>query len=317
MTTCDNGKDPLCSCTLPNDVSDTYAYAGPPDGGVDGGAPDGGPWTCERECAAYHPNGNGTLTSCTYDNPSPAHVICNYYVRCVGRGGEGVAPPDLHSTEPAALFLAMAELEASSVAAFERLAVELAHHGAPGRLIARARRAARDEVRHACSMHALAERFGAVAALPDARIAASAPRPLADVLRENAVEGCVRETFGAAMAHAQALLATDPVVRAVLAGIADDEARHAALAWDIDSWGREKLRGAGPALDAARREAVDSLFAEIAHGAHSTIRIDVGLVGRDGAFALASAVDAHLWWSIGRPGADGIRKSQRKRPLEA
>ena len=53
---------------------------------------------------------------------------------------------------------------------------------------------------------------------------------------ENAVEGCVRETVGAAVAAVQAARATDPRVRAVMTQIARDEARHAALSWRVHAW---------------------------------------------------------------------------------
>jgi hypothetical protein len=43
----------------------------------------------------------------------------------------------------------MAQLEAASIVAFDRLARELDAHGAPAELVAEARRAKTDEVRHA------------------------------------------------------------------------------------------------------------------------------------------------------------------------
>jgi hypothetical protein len=54
--------------------------------------------------------------------------------------------------------------------------------------------------------------------------------------------------------------ARDPAVRVVMRSIADDEMRHATLAWAIDAWVRSRL--SGPALervDRARRAAVDEL----------------------------------------------------------
>jgi hypothetical protein len=53
---------------------------------------------------------------------------------------------------------------------------------------------------------------------------------------DNAVEGCVRETFGALLATYQAATAKDPVIRAAMKQIARDETRHAALAWKVASW---------------------------------------------------------------------------------
>jgi hypothetical protein len=81
-------------------------------------------------------------------------------------------------------------------------------------------------------------------------------RSLLEVARENAAEGCVRETFGALVATWQARTAADPLVRATMAGIAVDESRHAALSWAIDGWARSRLGAAGGReLDEARAEA--------------------------------------------------------------
>ncbi|HWZ87964.1 MAG TPA: hypothetical protein VNW92_03915 [Polyangiaceae bacterium] len=58
---------------------------------------------------------------------------------------------------------------------------------------------------------------------------------------ENAVEGCVRETYGALVATWQAQVARDPVVRAAMKRIARDETRHAALSWSVGSWLETRL----------------------------------------------------------------------------
>jgi hypothetical protein len=44
------------------------------------------------------------------------------------------------------------------------------------------------------------------------------------------------ETYGASLAHHQALCARDPQVRAVMTAIAEDETRHAALSWQVAHW---------------------------------------------------------------------------------
>jgi len=125
------------------------------------------------------------------------------------------------------------------VAAFDVLRAELAAHGAPQRLRRAAVRARRDEVRHARAMGMLARRFGAE--VPRARVTVGPVRPLLDIAVENAVEGCVRETWGALSAEWQARTAADARVRAVLVGIAEDEARHAALAWSVARWAEPRL----------------------------------------------------------------------------
>ncbi|MDQ3370499.1 MAG: ferritin-like domain-containing protein, partial [Myxococcota bacterium] len=60
-------------------------------------------------------------------------------------------------------------------------------------------------------------------------------RSLAAIAHENAIEGCVREAYGALVATYQAERAA-PALRAVFRRIAADERRHAALAEDVHAW---------------------------------------------------------------------------------
>src|SRR5262249_34549044 len=76
----------------------------------------------------------------------------------------------------------------------------------------------------------------------------------------NAVEGCVRETFGALLAGFQATRARDPGIARLMRSIARDEMRHAALSWAVARWASPRLdAGARARLDQASREAVESL----------------------------------------------------------
>ena len=126
-----------------------------------------------------------------------------------------------------------ARLEAASVTAFLRLHDELAAHGAPAAFCCAASEPLPDEVRHARQTAALAEGHGARPSRAGA-CAAVAPAVFY-VARENAVEGCVRETWllvGLALAgHA-----TDPGIAQQLQRIAQDEIRHATLSWDVAHW---------------------------------------------------------------------------------
>jgi hypothetical protein len=166
----------------------------------------------------------------------------------VGRRPEGYAPVS-QGTSLGDYFAMIAELEAASVPAFQRLARELRAHGAPRELVSRAEKAARDEVRHARMTQRLAERFGGAPKLP--RIGKLPVRSLEAIAEENAREGCVRETFGALVASVQALRATDEGIRAAMEAIAVDETEHAALAWDVAAWLDSQIDSAG--RDAARR----------------------------------------------------------------
>jgi hypothetical protein len=61
------------------------------------------------------------------------------------------------------------------------------------------------------------------------------------VALENAVEGCVRETYGAALACACAARAADARVRDVMRSIARDECKHAELSWKLAAWATPQL----------------------------------------------------------------------------
>jgi hypothetical protein len=136
-------------------------------------------------------------------------------------------------------FAASSYLEAVSVHAFARLAAELISHGAPAELVNAARRGQRDEVRHAHATRALARHFGVPVKWPARpRLAV---RSLAAMAIENAVEGCVRETYGAALAYARALRVADDQVRDVMRSIARDECKHAELSWKVAAWAMPRL----------------------------------------------------------------------------
>ncbi len=66
---------------------------------------------------------------------------------------------------------------------------------------------------------------------------------LVELVEDDAVAGCVDETFAALLATWQARRAADAKVRRVMTAIAADETRHAALAWEVLHWGLPRLRG--------------------------------------------------------------------------
>lgn len=155
-----------------------------------------------------------------------------------------------------------AQLEGASVMAFRILRHELRAHGAPRCLLRRASRAACEERRHARRVGALARRWGAQAPSPE--VTRRAVRGLLDVAVENAVEGSVRETFGALVAAWQASHANDRGVRATMRDIARDETRHAALSWDVAQWAERRLSaGERRKVATARKQAIETLRAEV------------------------------------------------------
>lgn len=232
------------SCTLPDDYVQAYLSVQvlPPDSilcsdGGGGGAP---------SLDAGSGVGEGGSPGC----PSVAgtiEVTCSGQA-CMGRWTAGVetpGPADVLS--PGEYFARCSYFEAASVHAFERLAEELAAHGAPVNLVRAARRAASDEVRHAETTRALARRFGVDPSWPTT---AELPvRPLLEVACENAAEGCVRETYGAALGLVGAARAPNAEIREAMRTIAADECRHADLSWQVGAWAASRL-------DLREREAV-------------------------------------------------------------
>ncbi|HMI91802.1 MAG TPA: ferritin-like domain-containing protein [Polyangiales bacterium] len=191
-------------------------------------------------------------------------------------------------------FARMAHMEAASVDAFEVIAAELAQHRAPRALVAWAKRAAADEVRHAELTAALARRFGGQPSKP-----LVAPRPLRTLealALDNAIEGCVRECFGAAVGCYQAQTAADPEIAAAMAVIAEDETRHAALAFELAAWIHDRLdAGARARVDAARARAVARLRAELACAADGAERAALGFPDAAAALRLHDALARSLW----------------------
>ncbi len=172
---------------------------------------------------------------------------------------EGAPEPTLgsHDRAPVAAHWQRAALdEHASVASFARFVLELIGVGAPASLLAEAAAAMHDEIQHAQLAFALAQRFGAqpqqpgVLAPPPSR-----PATLEQVLVATIVEGCVAETLAAAEAELAAARATDLAVVSALRRIADDEARHAGLAWRFVQWA---LAQAPHLRDAAARAFADA-----------------------------------------------------------
>lgn len=124
------------------------------------------------------------------------------------------------------------------------------------RLVSWALRAAGDEIDHARVTATLAYKHGGQLGAP-LSVPASQPKSLFELARENAVEGCVRETFGALVAAYQAETAADPEIAATMRAIAQDEADHAALGHEIDAWLRPLLSEPQRAqVEKARLEAI-------------------------------------------------------------
>jgi len=247
------------------------------------------------ECARYCGTGYTACDAVVLAGGLPA-VECVQPNMCgAGRRPRGLRRPALARLDASAAWLAQAaHLEAASVHAFERLAAELSALGAPPRLVARARRAARDEQRHAKLVGELAAERGAAA--PELRVDAAAPRTALAVAAENATEGCVGEAFAALVARHQAIHAAAPSLRRTFERIARDEAAHAALAYDVDAWLHTRLTPAERARVARARARASARLAS-AYSAHASARAQLGLPSPEAGRALARALDEALGWS--------------------
>ena len=215
---------------------------------------------------------------------------------CAGRRPEGLVPArgGVSSDAVGRWLASIARLEGAAVEAFEGLASELRMHGAPASLVDGARAAASDEVRHFAQTSVLACRFGAEPLV--AEITPHAPRSLFAIALENAVEGCVRETYGALVGHHQALAASDPEVARAFAEIAEDETRHAELSWRIAAWIEPRLSDAERReLELARSGAIGELRAEMAIAPDPELVRVVGLPSARIASALLDHVAETLW----------------------
>jgi hypothetical protein len=226
---------------------------------------------------------------------SPIVVECD---KCTiaGRRPGGLVPPERPGAAALGEYLAvMAHLEAASVRAFEVLEPELRRLGAPAELVLAARRSAGDEVRHARATASLARGRGVD--VPPVRVAPRrGSRSLASLAVENAVEGCVRETFGALVARWQAGHAADRRIARTMARIAADETRHAALAWAIAAWAEPRLDARSRrAVRAARRSAVQALRREAQVAPPGVLVRRAGLPTPQCSRALLGALDVALW----------------------
>lgn len=132
----------------------------------------------------------------------------------------------------AAVLLHAAFEEHASIAAFARTTLALMQLGAPLSLLAATQQALADEIRHADDVLAAAIAHGAApvvfGALPEATT------PFADdtaraLLDDVLVGGCIGETLAAFRVEARG--AAHPSIAALCVQIAEDEARHAALAF--------------------------------------------------------------------------------------
>lgn len=282
---------------------------------VDASLANGGPLDaaqCEETCADV----GDTLVTCVRESASV--VLCfEQPYPCKGRRPSGLKEGARAGRKGFELHLAEAAwLEAASVDAFRCLRRELREHGAPRRLLRAASRSARDERRHARSSTALARRFGVV--VPPVQREQVPTRGIEALALENAVEGCVRETWGALVALRQAARASEPALRATMARIAHDEVRHAELAFRIDAWLCRRLSAEQRArVRQARAAAVARLAHDVQQQLPRAERQRLGLPGAPEALQMLSELDRTLALSSGHRCAHAGRRASVARSVQA
>lgn len=215
---------------------------------------------------------------------------------CAGRRPDGLerGRHDRSAGTLARYFAEICHLEGAAVVAFVLLERELREHRAPEELVARAARAARDEVRHAAATGQLARRFGGE--LSPVSVKLHATRSLFHVALENAVEGCVRETYGALAAHWQARVASDEAARRAWSDIAREETEHAELSRDIDAWLQPQLSAEQRAQIArARRDAMTTLRRELSRPVDADVARVAGVPTPAQAHALLDGLEQTAW----------------------
>ncbi|HEX4516106.1 MAG TPA: hypothetical protein VH054_21310, partial [Polyangiaceae bacterium] len=243
---------------------------------------------------------------CSWDEPDCYYYElpeAGYYLTCgagcIGRLHDGARADAANAcaslARSAGDFLAdAARLEAASVDAFEIVATELDAFGAPAELVRAAREAAREERRHARVVAALAVRRGVSPRAPAA--ATQRARDLRAFAIENAVEGCVRETYGAALATFQAARARAADVREAMLAIAKDESSHAALSFAIDAWLATRLDAdARRDVERARENAIAALAAHVESAPRRTFDAELGMPAPDEACAMFAELRRSVW----------------------
>jgi hypothetical protein len=159
-----------------------------------------------------------------------------------------------------------ASLEHASVAAFSRVSLALLSLGAPPDLLAGTHAAAMDEVQHARATYALATAYAGAPRGPGPLPFASGGISLegmshASLAAETFVDGCVGEATAALVLREAEARAEGETLRTTLGRMAEDEERHADLAWRTLAWA---LAAGGADVHRALEDAIEDLRREIA-----------------------------------------------------
>ncbi len=194
---------------------------------------------------------------CCYAEPLLCTPVRHYRGRVLdGRPAESMERTDWQNAaapdHDAIDWCAMAAAEHAAIASFARTTLELLALGAPPALLEETQRAALDEIGHARFAYAMASQRAGRALGPGPLAAAAQPfgaPSLAAFASATFRDACVAETLGAIAVRRDAERAP-PALRARLVAIAEDEERHAELAWRTLAWAVRE--GGAAARDALR-----------------------------------------------------------------
>jgi hypothetical protein len=272
------GVSPACNVIL--ETADAYYYSTPYAPG----------------CSIMPPGHAFSVTRAGEVTSTPVGMA----LPCVGRRPFGLLSEKGASASPLGDYYAsIAHLEGAAILAFDLMAMELKRFGAPPELQLRAKQARADEERHYRQMAAFARREGAT--VSSVRAVAPSERSLLAAALENAVEGCVREAWGALSARYQAATAADPDARLVWRDVATDESEHAELSLALHDWFMRQLAVEDRKLvEAAMQRARLELRSELAFGTapHADVARKAGVPQPARAAALFAELERQVLASV-------------------
>jgi hypothetical protein len=282
--------------------------------------------TAADTCASDRDCERGTVCAVAEDDPQRKWT-CQGLTCVIGRpllveGAARTAPAadrddwladlEMEAEVPHEVAIALAErwtqiaaLEHASVASFARFTLELLSLAAPPELVADAQRAALDEIEHARLAWSMATLWSGreLGPGPLDLSGATAVRDLDGIVAALVKEGCVGETLGVAEARMMAELAEHPMLAQVHHQIADDEQRHAALAWRTLGWLLERYgTRARIAAIVAAAEVEAEVFAAPAEPEFEVIAPAWGLFGAEG----CAGHRREAWREVVRPMLDAL-----------
>lgn len=177
---------------------------------------------------------------------------------------DGITPENEMSKAASDIWETRAQTEWASVPAFLEVAEQLTAVHAPRSLVRRALQAANDEQEHAILAAGMSVKIGGgTLELGNPQTSHRMPVPgeagLMRLAVESWVDGCLGEGCAARVALSESRRTPDPILRQTLGKIAQDEAHHAGLAWDVMEWAHSQ---GGKAIAGALGEVRELLPAE-------------------------------------------------------